>query len=158
MNSFDIEILRRTRTNILNLVEGCSYNELTIIPKGFSNSILWNFSHVAIVQQLLIYGLTGKEMLIDSNTIDLFRKGQSGKETISEEAFNVLKSQFLSFIDTLEQDYIDLNSRTYKEYPTSYGVVLHSVDEAIAFNNTHEALHFGIMMAMVKKLYETSNG
>lgn len=150
MNQFDLNILKVTRKNILELLDQCTYEQVCKIPDGFSNSILWNFGHVAIVQQLLIYALSGKEMLIDKETVDLFRKGQSGQETISEEAYNTLKGQFLSLADQLSNDYEDLAKRDYKTYSTSYNAVLNNVDEAIAFNNIHEAVHFGIMMAQKK--------
>ncbi len=150
MNKNDIHILRVTRKNILELLENCTYEQVCIIPKGFSNSILWNFGHIAIVQQLLIYALSGKEMLIDKETVDLFRKGQTGKEIISEEEYLSLKERFLSFTDALEKDYEDLSKREYKSYTTSYNITLNSLDEAIAFNNTHEAVHFGVMMALKK--------
>jgi len=152
MNKNDLHILRVTRKNIIELLNDCTYEEICQIPQGFSNSILWNFAHIAIVQQLLIYALSGKEMLIDKATVDLFRKGQTGKEILSKEEYNVLKSNFISFTDSLENDYADLASREYSSYTTSYNITLNSLDEAIAFNNTHEAVHFGIMMAQKKLL------
>ncbi len=150
MNKNDLQILKITRKNILTLLEECSYEDICKIPVGYSNSILWNFVHIAIVQQLLIYGLSGKEMLIDIKTIDLFRKGQSGKEIISEKEYLALKNRFISFADELEKDYVDLSKQTYKTYETSYNITLNNIDQAIAFNNTHEAVHFGIMMALKK--------
>ena len=150
MNKNDLHILRVTRKNILELLNNCTYQQVCQIPKGFSNSILWNFCHTAIVQQLLIYALSGKEMLIDKETIDLFRKGQKGTEVISETEYNNLKGRFISLADSLENDYAELVKLEYNSYTTSYNITLNSLDEAIAFNNTHEAVHFGIMMAQKK--------
>ncbi len=150
MNKNDLHILRITRKNILELLDDCTYEQICQVPQGFSNSILWNFGHIAIVQQLLIYALSGKEMLIDKATVDLFRKGQTGKEIIPEEEYNRLKNKFISLVDSLENDYADLSNKEYSAYTTSYNITLNSLDEAIAFNNTHEAVHFGIMMAQRK--------
>jgi len=38
----------------------------------------------------------------------------------------------------------------YKEYTTSIGFNLKSAEEAMVYNNFHEGLHVGVMMAIKK--------
>jgi len=38
----------------------------------------------------------------------------------------------------------------YSDYETSFGLNLTSIEEAISFNNIHEGIHFGYLLAMVK--------
>jgi hypothetical protein len=54
--------------------------------------------------------------------------------------------------DRLDRDYQEGIFRHYVPYKTSYGVELNNIDDAIIFNNIHEGLHLGYMMAMVKSL------
>jgi hypothetical protein len=50
----------------------------------------------------------------------------------------------------LREDYQHGVFKSYKEYPTSYGFELKSIDDAIIFNNVHESLHLGTIMALKK--------
>lgn len=147
----DFEITRITRTNVLSLIDSLSYEQLICIPQGYSNSILWNFVHIAVTHQLLTYGLVGENCTLDEDLIDKFRKGSDGKNTITEKEFTSLKQNYLNLIDQVEAGYAHLSTKEFKTYSTSYNFTLHSLEEAIQFVNTHEGVHFGIMMA-IKKL------
>ena len=147
---YNLEILRVTRQNTLDLINKYTYEQLTTIPKGFSNSMLWNFAHSIVAQQLLIYALSGNKMLLTDDIIDKFRKGGDGKEVLSKEEFNQLKKDYLTTVEQLEKDIEMLVNSEYKTYPTSYNITLNSAEEAINFSNAHEALHFGIIMAIGK--------
>lgn len=40
--------------------------------------------------------------------------------------------------------------REFKAYQTSYGAKLKDIEQALQFNNVHEGLHLGYMMALRK--------
>ena len=147
---FNIGVLRATRTNVLATIDKFSYEQLTTIPAGFSNSILWNFTHAIVSQQLLIYALSGNKMHLDESLVSKFRKGTNGTEIISISEFEKLKKDYLITVDQLEKDIDILLNSKYNDYKTSYNVELKSVSDAITFSNAHEALHFGIIMAISK--------
>ena len=147
---FNIEVLRATRTNVLATVNKFSYEQLTAIPAGFSNSILWNFTHSIVSQQSLIYGLSGNKMHLNESLISKFRKGTKGTEIVSSSEFEQLKKDYLTTVDQLERDVEILLNSEYNNYKTSYNVELKSVKNAITFSNAHEALHFGVIMAISK--------
>ena len=71
------EILLTTRKNILNSMKYLSIDELTKIPKGFNNDIIWNAVHNLATQQLLVYKLSGQSSVIPGELIDKYRKGTS---------------------------------------------------------------------------------
>ena len=55
-------------------------------------------------------------------------------------------------ITWLEED-LDLEIfKEFKTYPTSYGYTLISIEDAVAFNNVHEAMHLGWIGAIKKSL------
>ena len=53
---------------------------------------------------------------------------------------------------TLIEDYNNSIFQNFSEYPTSYNFTLNSVEDAIQFNNVHEGLHFGYIMAIKKAI------
>lgn len=145
------DILKKTRELILLAISNLSLEQMHVIPEGFKNNIAWNFTHLVVTQQLLHYKMSGNDCLIPDEMIDNFRKGTSPSYSISTEEFEQIKELFLNLPDTLIEDYNNGVFKAYKEYPTSTGFVLDSIETAIQFNNFHEALHLGTIMA-IKKL------
>ena len=149
MNPFEVN--RVSRQNILKLIDGLSVEQLNKIPEGYNNNIIWHVGHLIATQQLLIYRLSNTEVLITENIIDEFRKGTKPEKQYSEDDIEELKSLFIEVVHRTEQDYNYDVMNAYKEdYPTSYGIVLKNVDDAVKFNNIHEGLHLGYIMAMRK--------
>ena len=60
----EFEILLITRKNLLNSIKDLSIDELTKIPNGFNNNIIWNAGHNLATQQLLVYKLSGQSPVI----------------------------------------------------------------------------------------------
>jgi len=144
------EILKITRNNLLDAIESLSIEELNTIPKGFKNNIVWNVAHIIVTQQLLCYKLSGLEMLLDDSFVDFFKKGTAISHEVEQEEVELIKAELKSLANKLAEDYNSGLFKQYKTYPTSYNVTLNSIEDAIQFNNIHEALHFGYIMAMKK--------
>jgi hypothetical protein len=146
----DFEILKVTRQNILKLVNNLSEEQLLAIPKGFNNNILWNAGHILTANQRLCYSLAGQPMRIPEAYVAMYGKGTGPKEWKNSPDIKEVKELLLSSAEWIEQDYAAGVFKDYKEYQTSYGYMLKSIDEAITFNNVHEGVHLGVMMAMRK--------
>ena len=144
------DILRKSRELVLKRIEGLSHEQLHKIPEGFNNNIVWNVAHLVVTQQLLHYKLSGLQCLVPDELIENYRKGTSPSEEMNEEDFEEVKELLVGLPDTLEEDYKEGIFKEYTEYPTSTGFVLSSIDNAIAFNNLHEGIHLGIIMALTK--------
>ncbi|GAB5555619.1 MAG: DinB family protein [Saprospiraceae bacterium] len=142
--------LRQTRQNIFKIVESYGLEQLNVIPQGFNNNLIWNFGHVLVTQQLLCYRLAGLEAAFENKVIDAYRKGSSPKEPASETELQNFKNHCFSLLDQLEKDYAAGLFQNYKPYPTSFGVTLNNIEEAIQFNTIHEAMHLGTMIALRK--------
>ncbi|MGB0885566.1 MAG: DinB family protein [Chitinophagales bacterium] len=150
--NYDFEILGITRNNLLNAVKDLSMKDLHTIPKGFNNHIAWNFNHCVIVQQLLCYKLSGLEIDLDSELIKRYSKGSAPTEEILEADIELCKVLLVKNIHKIKEDYEKGIFKTYKEYSTSYNITLKCVEDAIRFNNVHEGLHFGYIMALKRAL------
>lgn len=148
--SFDL--LFATRKLIAKTVGPLTLAEVNEIPQGFNNSIAWNVAHILVTQQLLHYKLSGKETLLDSAFVERFRKGTSADEGLSKTEWENCLNLLQSLAEVLERDYFAQQFGAYTTYPTSYGYEIQSIEDAIQFNNVHEALHLGYIMSMKRAL------
>ena len=146
------EIQRTTRANVLKACSDLKLEKMNAIPAGFNNSIAWNLGHILITQKLLVYGLSGNNLNLDSKLVELYRKGSTPETPVTQKDLDKLKAMFLSTVDQCEVDFNNGLFSQFKTYPTSYNYTLKTVEDAILFNNSHEALHFGYIMAMKKYL------
>lgn len=146
----EFEINRQTRKNILYYLKGLSEDQINIIPDGFSNNIAWNFGHILVTQQLLTYGLSGIEIKVPKEWIAKYRKGSKPEERISMKELEEIKAVFVDTIDWAEADYNADKFSNFSAYTTSYGFPLTQIEDVIRFVYAHDALHWGIIMAMLK--------
>ncbi|MDA0316932.1 MAG: DinB family protein [Bacteroidetes bacterium] len=144
--SFDITL--KTRAILYKFLEQFSLEQLNTVPKGYRNSIYWNIMHVVVTQQLLVYGLSGLPMLIDSQLIEAFRKGTKTEEDASQKDVDLLKGLLTSTIEQTQRDYAAGIFTNYTTYTVSTKSTLTNVEEALEFNNFHEGIHLGYILAM----------
>ncbi len=142
------ELLRATRKNLLTVLQETSPETLLAIPTGFNNNILWNVYHMLVGQQLLIYGLSQTPLRLEADFIHKFKGGTkpSGEQDLAH--LDYAKALLLPTVDQLKEDYAQAIFGTFKSLQTRYGPLLQSVEDAIYFNNVHEAMHFGQIRAM----------
>ncbi|WP_299133402.1 DinB family protein [uncultured Tenacibaculum sp.] len=144
------EVLKKSRELVFNLIDGLTIEQLHKIPEGFNNNIAWNVAHLVVTQQLLHYKLSGLQCLVSDELIDNYRKGTKSSETFTEEELEEVKELLLGLPDTLKEDFEAGIFTDYTSYKTSTGFVLDSFKTALAFNNMHEGMHLGVIMAMRK--------
>ncbi|WP_422089706.1 DinB family protein [Tenacibaculum ovolyticum] len=144
------EILKKSRELILKKIENLSIEQLHLIPDGFKNNIAWNVAHLVVTQQLLHYKLSGLNCLASDELIEGYKKGTLPTGIFSEEEFEEVKELLIGLPDTLKEDYEAGIFTEFTTYETSLGFVLDSVETAIAFNNLHEGIHLGTIMALTK--------
>lgn len=147
-----LNILKATRANILKAIEGISLEQLNVIPTGYNNNLIWNAGHVAVTQQLLCYAMSGLEVKLPKEIIAMYRKGAKPEKAISQAEVDQIKEWLTTSIDWLAEDLEEGIFKTYKEYQTSYGFKLTSIADAVSFNNVHEGMHLGYMIALKKHL------
>ena len=149
---FAFTVLRQTRENVLGVLDSHSLEELNTIPDGFSNNLIWNSTHIAVTQQLLVYGLSGLPLLIPAEVVTAYRKGTRPEGAVTAEEAEQVKAWLRELPDQTMSDIREGKFQQFRSYDTSYGVALNSLEEAIAFNNSHEALHLGYMMSLRKAI------
>lgn len=147
------EHLRITRQRYQDIIEAYSFEKLIEIPEGFNNNLLWNYGHTIVTQHLLCIGLSNEELTIPMDIVNKYRKGSSPKENpCTQIELDYFKANEENLIKLTENLLRKKDVESFKEYETSFGVTLKTLDDAIAFNNIHEGLHLGYCMALRKHL------
>jgi hypothetical protein len=144
------ELNRTCRKLIAPFLEEYTLDQLNTIPEGFSNNLFWNIAHVVVTQQLLIYKLSGLNMLVSDELVDKYKKGTKPEHIATQADVDEIKQLLFDLIDQTQADYGSGVFTQFTEYPTSSGFVLKNVKDAMAYNNFHEGLHLGIIMSLKK--------
>lgn len=146
------EIFKIYRKSLVQEIDDLSIEQLQKIPEGFKNNIFWNVAHTLVSQQILHYKMSGLNPLITNDWIENYQNGTFPRFVITEDEIDYLKSKLIITAEQLEEDFNEKKFESYTEFETKMGIVISSVEDAINFNNTHEALHYGIVSSMKKLL------
>lgn len=144
------EIFKIYRKSLVQEIDDLSLEQLQKIPEGFKNNIFWNVAHTLVSQQILHYKMSGLNPLITNDWIENYQNGTFPRFVITEDEIDYLKSKLIITAEQLEEDFNEKKFESYTEFETKMGIVISSVEDAINFNNTHEALHYGIVLSMKK--------
>lgn len=146
--TFDICLKNR---NILDgFLNQFSLDKLNKIPDGFSNNLIWNITHVIVTQQLLVYGNSQLPMLVSDEMVAKYRKGTKAEHDVNQEEVNEIRSLLFSTLEKTQDDYFNGHFKNYIEYTVSTKSTLTNVEEALEFNNFHEGIHLGYILALKK--------
>lgn len=146
------EDLAQIRKNLISYLMAYDVKRLSYIPMGFKNNIFWNCAHVLVTQQLMTYYLTDNEMLVENDWVMRYKKGTFGDPNATEDDVHKLIKLLQSTQVRLKKDYFDEELAYFRPYETSFGIKLETVEDAIRFNNLHESLHLGYVMALSKSI------
>lgn len=147
-----LTVLETTRKNILSLADAYTEKQLNTIPEGFNNNLIWNMGHILVTQQLLCYRLSGVDCYTSNEVIDAFRKGSKPTKEVDSRLINEIKTSLQEMVSKTKKDVDAGVFKEFKTYKTSYGVTLASFEDALYFNNVHEGMHLGFMLALKKHL------
>lgn len=150
--NWTIDITRKNRRLLEKFIDNLSLEMLNKVPEGFKNNIIWNIAHLIVTQQLLVYKLSGLEGLLSDAMITEFRKGTKTERDLNQAEVDTIKSLLFSPLDQTETDYNNGVFKTFNAYTVSTGSTLTNVDEAMSFNNFHEGIHLGYILALKKSL------
>jgi hypothetical protein len=152
MSSSVIEQFAVLRGVLVAIGDSIPEEKMFVIPAGFGNHALWNLGHLAITEQLLVYGLSGLPKQFEDVVIGDFRKGSSPKTWTRSYSWEEVRGWLLEQPETLKEDYAAGKFQTYTEYKTSTGLILRNVHDALSYNLYHEGVHLGYLLALRKLL------
>lgn len=144
------EITTTSRKTLSQFLQGYTLEQLNKIPEGYNNNLIWNIGHIVVVQQMLVYKLSGLPMMISDEMVNKYKKGSAPIQEATQADVDEIK-KFL--FETIDQTKIDLDNKifeNFQEFTTMTGFAVKNAKDAISFNIYHEAIHTGIMMGIKK--------
>lgn len=144
------DVTRTSRKVLSQFIENFSLEQLNAIPEGFNNNLIWNIAHIVVTQQRLVYKFSGLPLRISDEIFEKYKGGTKPNGAVSQSEVEEIRSLLFETIDQTEADFNNAIFKNYQEYTTSIGLRIASIEEAISFNNYHEALHTGVMMSIRK--------
>jgi formate dehydrogenase maturation protein FdhE len=145
-----LDVTRTSRKIVSQMLAGYTLEQLNKIPEGYNNNLIWNIAHIVVVQQMLVYKLSGMPMMISDEMVEKYKKGTKPEHIVTQAEVDEIQTLLMETINQTETDLENKIFANYQEYPTSAGIVLKSASEAMAFNDFHEGLHIGIIMSIRK--------
>lgn len=146
--SFDIT--KSSRDVLLGFIERHTLEQLNTIPEGFNNNLIWNIGHILVVQQMLIYKLSNLPMMISDEMVEKYKKGTKPESNTTQEEVDEIKELLHITLERTRNDFTKGLFKSYNEFTTMMGFTIRTSEEAIVYNNYHEAIHTGIMMQIRK--------
>jgi len=149
---FTFDVTLKNRALFKSFLENLSLEQLNTVPKDFNNNIFWNIAHTVVTQQLLVYKLSGIPMLLEDSFVDMYKKGTKTEKDATQSEVDFVKGLLFSTIEKTKEDYNNSVFKTYNDYTVSTKSTLTNVEDAITFNNFHEGIHLGYILAQKKAL------
>lgn len=150
---FTFQVIKNIREIFIKIIEDNALEDLNKIPEGFNNNIIWNIAHVVISEQLLAYRLSGLKIDIPEPLINAYKKDSKPEKPINKEELEIIKGLLASTIAKTKTDYDNGIFKEYNSYTVSTtGNTLNSIDDALQFIMTHDGLHYGYVLALLKAI------
>ncbi len=150
--NYHFQAHKAVRKNLLEVLQDLSLDDLLYIPDGFNNNIYWNIAHTVATQQLLHYYLSGNPFRIDKYWVETYKKGTLPNLDVQASEVEDLAFLLTETSKILLKDYDAELFSDYTPYSTSFGLDLKSIQDAIIFNNMHESLHYGYILAQKRAI------
>jgi len=149
---FECEILRASRTRLLQLIETNDSEILFEIPEGFNNNIIWQIGHCITSQQRHMYMRSGLPMHISKEFMESFKIGSSPRSWKITPDIDELKHLLIYTVNRLESDLGSGLFVKYEPFELPIGFQVKNHIEALQAANYHEAEHSGIIFTYLKLL------
>ena len=151
MTSLNTEknLFRDTRKSTTDLIDKLSLDQINKVPDGFTGNIAWHLGHMVATHKGLVYQLNGVPGNLDKDFVMMYKRGSKPERDISEAELNYIKHQLIEQVEELEDDLEKENFFGKNiSFTTGLGYEITNLEDAVKFNNIHQALHLGYILAL----------
>jgi len=143
------EMLKAVRGFMLKTTAELSDDQLLKTPEGFNNNILWNLGHVVSSHQGLVYARQGLDKYTTEEFTNNFKNGSSPADWSSTPDIEQVKALMVELPEKFEADLAAGKFANYTPWEI-VGKEIATCEQAENFNNFHEGVHYGSILALKK--------
>jgi hypothetical protein len=145
-----LELIDNMRSNLLEITENLTVEQINTIPNGFNNNIVWNMGHILVVTDELLY--KNSPFSIPSYDFDIsrFKKGTRPDNVVDEKDISLIRE---ALSDTVPRIRKLLNVYAI-ETQNNESELLEKLgnDRSIQFTVFHEDMHISTILRQLKIL------
>lgn len=149
---YQLDLIATTRANFNKVLDRLSLEEINRVPQGLNNNVIWNYAHAILSTGILVYSNSNLELKFSSEWIELYKKDSKVIRDINQAEVDEIKILSSTTLTNLRMDYKNNLFKKFEVYPTSYGITLNTVEQAIEFSAIHEAVHYGYALALKRNI------
>jgi hypothetical protein len=143
-------VAQASRKVLSQFLENYTLEQLNKMAPGFNNNLIWNIAHIVVTQQRLVYKFSGVPMFISDELFEKYKGGTKPVQYVTQAEVDEIRSLLFETINQTEADFENNFFKNYQEYTASIGLTVKNIEDALSFNNYHEALHTGVIMSIRK--------
>jgi hypothetical protein len=142
------------RTRTITALDATSETIVTEIPNGFKNNLLWNFGHIFLAQDNLLYSFLKEKHNVPPHYLELFNMGSSPHNwNLKPPSLSEIRSHLIEQPDRIMESFSGrLNEKGEKPFTLRSNIQFHTLGEVLGFANWHEGLHQGYINSIKRAL------
>ena len=147
-----VKALMTGRGYMAGHLKGLTDEQLTTVPEGLENNILWNLGHLFHSHCGMVYGNCGLDSPAPESYGPLFKGGTKPADWTEAPNIEDVVGNFNGIMDKIIGDYTAGKFEGFKPTELAPRMSLDNVEDALGFVLIHESVHHGNIITMRRLL------
>jgi hypothetical protein len=131
---------------------GLTDEQLTTVPEGLDNNILWHLGHLFHSHCGMTYSNCGLDSPAPESYGPMFKGGSKPADWTEAPSIEEVKTNFSDIMEKIVGDYMAGKFDNFTPKELAPGMTLESIEDALGFVLIHESIHHGNIITMRKLL------
>lgn len=147
-----VGLLQAGQGFINNTIEGMSDEQLSAVPEGMANNIVWNLGHLAHSMAGMTYMHSGLDYPLPAAYAELFKGGSSPSTWDEAPAASEVVKNFNDLAANVTEGLTSGKFDKYEAFDLMPGVTMNSIEQVLGFHLMHSGMHMHAIGAIKKAL------